>query len=611
MRRGGVLAVFVLLVALLQPGSASAAPTVYEREYNALDGINEETRVAIPSGTMPADGWPLIILGHGLFGDKDSLAPYIPAFTNTGFAVVSPGVPNGEVHLPARPSHISRILDGVLAEFGAEIDEANIAGFGISGGGIGFLLYFNEASLDPRIKAVHSTIGFPLDSPSQIPTAFDWSQTKPLIMVNNWRDELIPYDLVRAGWREARGPKFLLTRFAQGHNAPGLPSEWAATTAFNAHFLNGDAAALDTLLHAHDGVTDEQGVFEYRLPDAPDLRVDLVDPPLHAAPGGAVTHHYRVVNDGPAAAPVTNLVAGLPASLAYDDAGSSADCFVPVAQVVCPLPPLAPGASHDVVIASTAGPSDAVARVVAVVDAPGVRAAAFGETAIGAAALPFPDLQVELAPDKASAVAGETVTYTVTVRNAGGNIAPGTRLTLDVDPALTDANPCQWNAAASMANCPLGSVFGGPAAPGASRTFPLAFTATADLPSTGGAVAKVVNGFMDANLADNTAIPPFRVAGLLGVPGTSGPQAARAGRTVPLQFTAGADHGLAVVQPGSPRYAPCAGGTWTPATGTLVYDPATTVYAWEWKTPKTLRGCYRFELTLIDGTVLTTDLQFR
>jgi hypothetical protein len=42
----------------------------------------------------------------------------------------------------------------------------------------------------------------------------------------------------------------------------------------------------------------------------------------------------------------------------------------------------------------------------------------------------------------------------------------------------------------------------------------------------------------------------------------------------------------------------------------LQYSPATRTYTYVWKTPKSLKGCYRFELRLKDGSVHSALFKF-
>lgn len=520
--RVAVVAVLALLAGMLPSVAAVAAdpvPGAHEREYNPTDLIANETTVYVPSTVMPPGGWPVLIFGHGLLGSKADLVQQASGAANQGFLAVAPSVPQGEAALLDRALHVSRILDGLLAEFGDVIDDANIGVSGVSGGSIGALLFFNERSKDDRIKTVNGSIGFPLDHPSQIETPFDWSLPKPLYLANNWRDESVPYDLVRAGWRQAAGPRFLFTRFVQGHGGEnGLPQMSAADTAFSNHFLKGDAAALDTLLHAYDTTSYASGVFEFHLPGAPDLVIDPIDPVLHVDAGAPVTHRYLVTNQGTEVSPSASLRVSRQVSLTTDP---SPGCAIEVFEVTCAVPSLDPGQSFTVAVHSTASAApdvNDIARIVATLDLPGLRAAAFGETAIGSAVSQFPDLEVRLEADRASVDdSNPTVTYTTDIVNTGGNVAQNVRLVLEVDPSLQPADlPCVHRPSFGVLSCKLAPQFPS----GARDVQSFTFTRTAATPTTPlAAAARVVNGYMDGDLADNTATA--LVTGNPGVPRTA------------------------------------------------------------------------------------------
>jgi len=96
---------------------------------------------------------------------------------------------------------------------------------------------------------------------------------------------------------------------------------------------------------------------------------------------------------------------------------------------------------------------------------------------------------------------------------------------------------------------------------------------------------------------------------------------AQAGRTLPMKFSLGGDHGLHVIAADSPlvRHITCDGlaptqmiDEATTAGGSrLTYDPATATYAYPWKTDKNWSGaCRQFAMRLTDGSVHVANVRF-
>jgi CSLREA domain-containing protein len=93
------------------------------------------------------------------------------------------------------------------------------------------------------------------------------------------------------------------------------------------------------------------------------------------------------------------------------------------------------------------------------------------------------------------------------------------------------------------------------------------------------------------------------------------------GKGVPIQFSLGGDHGLAIFASGSPSSAQIAcplsdaSGdvlpTVTAGNSELSYDPSTDTYTYVWKTDKSWGGtCRRLFVTFADGSVRTADFSF-
>jgi PKD repeat protein len=97
---------------------------------------------------------------------------------------------------------------------------------------------------------------------------------------------------------------------------------------------------------------------------------------------------------------------------------------------------------------------------------------------------------------------------------------------------------------------------------------------------------------------------------------------ARAGRSIPVKFGLGGDHGLDILPPGSPSSAriDCQAattlseveGTTTAGASSLSYDEQSGTYTYVWKTSSSWVGtCRRFTLALDDGSSYDADFFFK
>ena len=95
----------------------------------------------------------------------------------------------------------------------------------------------------------------------------------------------------------------------------------------------------------------------------------------------------------------------------------------------------------------------------------------------------------------------------------------------------------------------------------------------------------------------------------------------QAGSTVPLKFSLGGDHGLAIFAQGYPASVshPCSGGpagplepTVLPGGATLTYDPWLGRYHYNWKTSRAWAGqCRTLVMRFVDGTQVTAEFRFK
>ncbi|MGK2851273.1 MAG: PxKF domain-containing protein [Candidatus Limnocylindrales bacterium] len=95
---------------------------------------------------------------------------------------------------------------------------------------------------------------------------------------------------------------------------------------------------------------------------------------------------------------------------------------------------------------------------------------------------------------------------------------------------------------------------------------------------------------------------------------------AKAGSTVPVKFNLGGDRGMGILAAGSPKaikLATCSSTSvdtieeTTTSNGGLTYDPVSQQYKYNWKTEKTMSGCYRLDFTFIDGTTKSALFQLK
>ncbi|HSB85976.1 MAG TPA: PxKF domain-containing protein, partial [Ilumatobacteraceae bacterium] len=94
-----------------------------------------------------------------------------------------------------------------------------------------------------------------------------------------------------------------------------------------------------------------------------------------------------------------------------------------------------------------------------------------------------------------------------------------------------------------------------------------------------------------------------------------------AGSTVPLKFSLGGDHGLAIFAEGYPASASrsCSGGqtgplepTALPGGATLTYNSGSGRYQYNWKTSDAWAGqCRTLVVRFVDGTQVTAEFRFK
>jgi pimeloyl-ACP methyl ester carboxylesterase len=128
---------FLLAFALAVPSRGHAA----EVSLTMDDGVRIDASLLVPDGTMPAGGWPAVMLFHGLGGNhKGLVAGLAPAYLSKGYAVFAPdarghGTSGGYVSLdgPREVADIRAEFQWLAAR--PEVSDTQIGAWGISLGG--------------------------------------------------------------------------------------------------------------------------------------------------------------------------------------------------------------------------------------------------------------------------------------------------------------------------------------------------------------------------------------------------------------------------------------------------------------------------------------------
>ncbi|WP_169054251.1 autotransporter domain-containing protein [Nitratireductor sp. XY-223] len=234
-----------------------------------------------------------------------------------------------------------------------------------------------------------------------------------------------------------------------------------------------------------------------------DLSVTLVDDVDPIVAGNTLTYTATVSNAGPQTATGVFSAMTLPSEVTFvSTAGCAED---PLGVTICSLGDIAPGASaqYTVTVSTTdTGMSGTITNAVQV--GSGVPDSNFANNTTTEDTLvnrPMADLSVTLVDDVDPIVAGNTLTYTATVSNAGPQTATG------VFSAMTLPSEVTFVSTAGCAEDPLGVTICslGDIAPGASAQY----TVTVSTTDTGmsGTITNSVqvgSGVPDSNFANNT-----------------------------------------------------------------------------------------------------------
>ena len=149
--------------------------------------------------------------------------------------------------------------------------------------------------------------------------------------------------------------------------------------------------------------------------------------PATAVAGGSVSYLIEVTNDGPSVAASTTVTDPLPAGLTFDPSLTSGGCTLGVdgITVTCDLDTLQPGQSKTVQIGATVSPA-ATGTFTNVSTATAVGAAPVSASAVAAATS---ESDLSIAKGAVAGVAGNGLTWTLTVLNSGPSPASGATVT--------------------------------------------------------------------------------------------------------------------------------------------------------------------------------------
>ncbi|MBI3463724.1 MAG: DUF11 domain-containing protein, partial [Planctomycetes bacterium] len=248
-----------------------------------------------------------------------------------------------------------------------------------------------------------------------------------------------------------------------------------------------------------------------------DLSVDIAPAPGPVTAGQNLTYSVTVSNAGPSTAMNVSLTDTLPVGVSLVSAAAGgANCSFSAGAVTCPVATLVPRGSTTVTITVAVDPATRgiltnSASVTGIESDPSPANNADAEvTSVAARA----DLAVGSSTNADPVIAGENLTYTVTVSNAGPSTATGVSLSDALPPGVNvlaadvvNAGSGSCSASAGLVTCALGTL-----APAASSR--VTITVAVD-PNTRGLIQGSVSASaieVDSNLNNNSVTQTTAVA---------------------------------------------------------------------------------------------------
>ncbi|NBD34462.1 MAG: DUF11 domain-containing protein, partial [Chloroflexi bacterium] len=189
-------------------------------------------------------------------------------------------------------------------------------------------------------------------------------------------------------------------------------------------------------------------VVEIPTPLTPkaDLRVTTLDAPAAVALDAPITYTIEISNAGPSMATHVRLTDTLPSNVVFNAATPAGCSYVEGGHLVmCDWGALAPGAGLTVTVMSTATHGGAAENIVAVAAVEHDHVAGSNIRSVTTQVASVVDLHVTLSDDPDPVTAGEQLTYTLVVANAGPDAATGVMLTntLPVDVVYSSTETVQ------------------------------------------------------------------------------------------------------------------------------------------------------------------------
>lgn len=236
-----------------------------------------------------------------------------------------------------------------------------------------------------------------------------------------------------------------------------------------------------------------------------DLRISIEGSANPIAAGGVLTYTIRVDNFGPEQATALQITSQLPGSVTYT--GTDRACNESAGFVRCDLPTLGATASVSftlpVRVLATSGTLVNAVRVDAATFDPTPGNNTDSETTTVAIAT---DLEITIDASADQVGAGQPLTYTLTLRNAGGNPAQLPSILTEVNAGDFQsgvATPPDWECSGSGRRITCDS--GTPLAPGGVITATLLLRAPDQLPATGVLTGTAIasSNTLDPNLGNN------------------------------------------------------------------------------------------------------------
>ena len=227
-----------------------------------------------------------------------------------------------------------------------------------------------------------------------------------------------------------------------------------------------DTATTTATEHDPDA-SGNTGVVDLLVTVPVNLGVTMTSPSVPVYVGAPLTSTVTVTNGGPSPATGVVVTSPLPAGTSFDAAASSPECTLGSGVITCTVGALANGANAVRVIVVTPGPTLDNGTVHTAVTAGGDQGDPTpGDNTISAdtAILPSGDLSMTMTAAPATALAGQPLTYTLTVTNNGPSDATGVVVS-DVLPAGPDlVSSSAGCTGTSVLTCAVGTLASGASA---------------------------------------------------------------------------------------------------------------------------------------------------